>query len=151
MAGSFPNFYRAERGEFGKLPATRARRVQSRTHRTCKCVSFLSHATSVKMYRGFYFIQYIISRFDNKHFRGQHTIESNYMQAEKCCTILSYNITVPKHCQNLLYKPNKPDCEEQISVAMFSLPHICHVSSWARLWTHPLLANRKAANTLGMG
>ena len=32
---------------------------------------------------------------------------------------------VPKHCQNLLYKPNKPDRAKQISVAMFSLPHIC--------------------------
>ena len=31
---------------------------------------------------------------------------------------------VPKHCQNLLYKPNKPDREEQISVAMFSLKTI---------------------------
>ena len=27
---------------------------------------------------------------------------------------------VPKHCQNLLYKPNKPDREEKISVGMFS-------------------------------
>ena len=45
---------------------------------------------------------------------------------------------------------SKTDREEQISVAMFSLPHICHVSRWARLWTHLLLANRKAANTLGM-
>ena len=31
---------------------------------------------------------------------------------------------VPKHYQNLLYKPNKPDREEQISVAMLSLPPI---------------------------
>ena len=28
---------------------------------------------------------------------------------------------VPKQCQNLLYTPNKPDREEQISVAMFSI------------------------------
>ena len=89
------------------------------------------------MYQGFYFIQYIISRFDDKHFGGQHTIESEttckLKNAVQYYLILDEKMHafVPKHCQNLLYKPNKPDREEQISVAMFSLPHICHVSRWA--------------------
>ena len=103
------------------------------------------------MYRGFYFIQYIISRFDNKHFRGQHSVESNYMQAENAVQYYlildeKMHAFVPKHCQNLLYKPNKPDREEQISVAMFS-----HKTYMSRQQVGSTLdANRKAANTLGM-
>ena len=84
--------YRAELLRWVRKTSSHPKCVQSRTHRTWKCVSFLSHATSVKMYGGFYFIQYIISRFDNKYFRGQHTIESNYTQAEKYCTILPYSL-----------------------------------------------------------
>ena len=83
--------YRAELLRRVRKTFSHPKCVQSRTHRTCKCVSFLSLATSFKLYREFYFIQYIISRFDNKHFRGQHTIESNYMQAEKYITILLYS------------------------------------------------------------
>ena len=83
--------YRAELLRWVRKTSSHPKCVQSRTHRTWKCVSFLSLATLVKMYREFYFIHYIISRFDYKHFRGQHTIESNYMQAEKYITILPYS------------------------------------------------------------
>ena len=83
--------YRAELLRWVRKTSSHPKCVQSRTHRTWKCVSFLSLATSFKMYREFYFIQYIISRFDNKHSKGQHTIEPNYMQAEKYIIILPYS------------------------------------------------------------
>ena len=62
-AGSFPNLPRGtSEVSWENFQQSEVRPIW--THPTYKCVSFLSHATSIKMYRGFYFIQYIISRFD---------------------------------------------------------------------------------------